>query len=180
MKSSSQSVKDWRRKTKTRMIDAMGGRCSICSYQKSQNALEFHHLDPAEKDFSFGSIRSNPKNWPAIVAELSKCVLLCANCHREVHEGTTELPPNFPRFDETFADYQATERAARMDACPICGNEKLKNQVACSLSCAGNVRYGFDWSDLVEMKKTMTNSAIARELGCSETSVRKRLSRLSG
>lgn len=61
-----------------------GGKCAICGYNRCLLALEFHHLDPLEKDFS---ISSRMTSWKAIVKELDKCVLLCANCHREVHDG---------------------------------------------------------------------------------------------
>jgi len=45
--------------------------------------LEFHHINKDEKDFAIGS--GNTKSWSDIKKELDKCVLLCANCHREVH-----------------------------------------------------------------------------------------------
>lgn len=47
-------------------------------------AFDFHHLDPMEKDFS---ISDRMTSFEAIVRELAKCVLLCARCHREVHDG---------------------------------------------------------------------------------------------
>lgn len=183
MSKGSQAVKDWRRRTKERMTAAMGGRCAICGYCRSQNALEFHHLDPSQKDFSFGSIRRNPKSWPSIVEELRKCILLCANCHREVHEGLTEIPDEFPRFDEAFADYKAVERAIleadRYDDCPVCGSRKPVVQVTCSPSCAGQNRFKLDWSKLIEMKQTMTNGQIAKVVGCSEAAVRKRFKKIA-
>ena len=43
-----------------------GGECNLCGYKKCLEALEFHHLDPLEKDFSLGAIRANPKNWETI------------------------------------------------------------------------------------------------------------------
>lgn len=61
-----------------------GGACQICGYSRSHAALDFHHLDPMEKDFS---ISSRMTSFNAIKAELDKCVLVCANCHREIHDG---------------------------------------------------------------------------------------------
>lgn len=47
--------------------------------------LDFHHLDPSEKDFGIGQeIR---RNWDNILTEINKCVVLCSNCHRKVHAG---------------------------------------------------------------------------------------------
>jgi len=47
-------------------------------------AMDFHHPDPLLKDFS---ISQRMTSWEAIRKELDKCVLLCATCHREVHDG---------------------------------------------------------------------------------------------
>jgi hypothetical protein len=52
--------------------------------------FEFHHLSADEKDFGL-SESGIPHRWATVVAELAKCVMLCANCHREVHAGVREL-----------------------------------------------------------------------------------------
>jgi predicted HNH restriction endonuclease len=72
-------------------IEYKGGECSICSYNKCLKALEFHHLDSSKKDFGI-SAKGYTRSWMIIKKELDKCILLCANCHREVHEGVTQLP----------------------------------------------------------------------------------------
>lgn len=73
-----------RRRTKVRAVALLGGCCSACGFRSSLAALEFHHRDPRWKDFAI-SVDGVPRAWGRIVAELSKCVLLCANCHRELH-----------------------------------------------------------------------------------------------
>ena len=73
----------------------LGGQCKNCSYNKNITALEFHHVG-GDKDFSLSSSTHN-KKWETIKAELDKCVLLCANCHREEHfenEGHSILAPD--------------------------------------------------------------------------------------
>ncbi|MNT97520.1 hypothetical protein D3C72_2398630 [compost metagenome] len=50
-------------------------------------ALEFHHRDPAQKDFTFSQVKL--KNFKHVKDELDKCDLLCANCHREAHADMT-------------------------------------------------------------------------------------------
>ena len=54
-------------------------------------ALEFHHTDSDGKDFGI-SAKGYTRSWEEVRKELDKCILLCANCHREVHEGITQLP----------------------------------------------------------------------------------------
>lgn len=48
-------VKEWRHNTKQKLIEGLGGKCQICSYNKSNSALEFHHLNPEEKDFTIST-----------------------------------------------------------------------------------------------------------------------------
>lgn len=78
------AVQKRRRKIRQMAIDHKGGKCEICGYDKCIDALEFHHKDPACKDFSI-SAKGYTRSWDAVEKELSKCILLCANCHREVH-----------------------------------------------------------------------------------------------
>jgi len=83
---------DKRRKMIRKMaIEYKGGRCAICGYNKSINALEFHHFDSGKKDFGI-SAKGYTRSWEQVKRELGKCVLLCSNCHREVHDGITQLP----------------------------------------------------------------------------------------
>lgn len=77
-------IKNRRKRIKQKAVSYKGGKCSICGYSKCIQALEFHHLDPNKKDFGVSS-KWNSKSWEVIVAELDKCVLVCANCHRELH-----------------------------------------------------------------------------------------------
>ena len=80
------SVTRHRRDLKQKAIEYKGGRCAICSYDKFNGALDFHHLDPKEKDFALSG-SGITKSWAKVKEELDKCILLCANCHREVHGG---------------------------------------------------------------------------------------------
>ena len=62
----------------------MGGKCQRCGYNRSLRALQFHHLDPKEKDFHITG--RDYHTWPKVEEELKKCIMLCANCHFEEHE----------------------------------------------------------------------------------------------
>ena len=106
MVTKAEAVKNWRNKTKERIVEAFGGGCGICGYNKSHRALSLHHLNPNEKDFSFSKIRANPKSWEKIVLELRKCVMVCSNCHMEIHDGILEVPKDIIRFNEEFSLYK--------------------------------------------------------------------------
>jgi 5-methylcytosine-specific restriction endonuclease McrA len=64
-------------------VNHLGGCCLLCGYNKCLRALHFHHINPHEKDFDI----SSKSTWYDIRDEIEKCVLLCANCHAEVHDG---------------------------------------------------------------------------------------------
>jgi hypothetical protein len=70
---------------KLKCAEYKGGKCSNCGYSKSLSALEFHHIISEEKDFSISKKRSLTFD-NSIKKELDKCLLLCANCHREEHD----------------------------------------------------------------------------------------------
>jgi len=65
--------------------------CQICGYNKTPNALHFHHIDPKDKKFNIGWACGEGRKWSDIEKEMKKCVILCANCHAEVEDGTTKL-----------------------------------------------------------------------------------------
>ena len=79
-----------RRKLRQMAIDYGGGKYAICGYNKSLRSLSFHHRDSKKKDFGL-SARGLIRSWEKIQKELEKCVLVCANCHMELHEGITQL-----------------------------------------------------------------------------------------
>ena len=68
---------------KQKCVDYKGGKCELCGYDKCIDALDFHHIDPDSKEISIGD--SNNRIFENVKSELDKCILLCSNCHREVH-----------------------------------------------------------------------------------------------
>jgi hypothetical protein len=127
MSKRSDAVKTWRQNTKQRIVESMGGKCQLCGYARCNDALELHHIDPSQKDFTMGGIRANPIAWARIVVELRKCVLLCANCHREVEAGHISLPETATSsFNEEFVEYtlgvSPRSRNVFEASCRYCGN----------------------------------------------------------
>lgn len=72
---------------KQKCVDYKGGKCEKCEYSKCLGALDFHHVNPNQKEFALSKYRSTSweKNKTVVTNELDKCILLCANCHREQH-----------------------------------------------------------------------------------------------
>lgn len=72
------------RALKERAVIYKGGKCQQCGYNKCNSALEFHHVNPSEKDFQISKLKLT--SWCLkIERELDKCTLLCSNCHKEEH-----------------------------------------------------------------------------------------------
>lgn len=65
----------------------LGGSCIYCGYNRCQRALHFHHVDPEKKKLNMATAP-----WKTAKKELKKCVILCANCHAEIHAGMKFLP----------------------------------------------------------------------------------------
>ena len=86
------AVSKHRRVNRQKLVTYKGGKCSICGYNKCIGALDLHHIDDSKKEFTI-SDHGLTLGCDKIVAEADKCVLLCANCHREVHAGIIELQP---------------------------------------------------------------------------------------
>ena len=72
-----------RTQRKKEYVEIAGGKCIKCGYDKYCGALEFHHKDPSKKDFV---ISSSVRGLGKVKKELEKCILLCSNCHKELHE----------------------------------------------------------------------------------------------
>lgn len=73
------------KKVKQKYIDILGGKCQICSYEKYIGALEFHHLNPKDKENTYERVT---KAFERKIKD-NKIQLLCANCHREKHHKET-------------------------------------------------------------------------------------------
>lgn len=85
-----EAVAKRRRKVKLLAIESKGSKCEICGYCKYAGALELHHAF-GKKEFGLGE-KGYTRSWKKIKEEIEKCVLLCANCHREVGGGIIKLP----------------------------------------------------------------------------------------
>ena len=173
MSKGSESVKNWRKRTKQRIVESMGGECVCCSYKKCISALDLHHINPTEKEFALSSVRANSVSWSRIVNELRKCVLVCQNCHKEIHAGERVLPENPTRFNESYADYRKTETDVEYDKCPICGKNKPIYRKACSKECQQKCRVDWSQYNIVDELKTQSVYQVSQKYGLCYSSLYK-------
>jgi len=77
------AVQKRRNKVKLMAVEYKGGKCVKCGYNKYVGALEFHHIE-GEKDFGIGA-KGYTRSWVKVMKELDKYILVCSNCHKEIH-----------------------------------------------------------------------------------------------
>lgn len=78
-----------RKRKKQQLIEAKGGACAICGFNKYQSALSFHHLEKDKKDFGISG--KYCLSMKKLLEETEKCILLCANCHMAIHSNELKI-----------------------------------------------------------------------------------------
>ena len=76
-------------KSKVEAIKLKGGKCSMCgvSYNgENASIFDFHHVNSEEKEFNPKRLINNGLTERAL-KELDKCILVCSNCHRLLHNS---------------------------------------------------------------------------------------------
>jgi hypothetical protein len=184
MSKKSNEVKLCRKRRKERLVKMFGGKCEYCGYDRYAGALEFHHIDPTKKEFTCS--HTSNISWNELVEEAKKCVMMCANCHRELHAGLI-VPTKRKRViinDYRPHDIQIKPKVERQ--CKVCGKKffvtKSSRQALCNRNCLPaliKMRERVDWSniDLMALKENMSNIKIAKMLNVSEACIRKKLKR---
>jgi hypothetical protein len=73
------------------LVEMLGGKCGICGYKKNLAALSFHHVEAEHKHHKLDMRHLSNRTWDAVLEEVSKCILLCANCHMEEHYPNLDM-----------------------------------------------------------------------------------------
>ena len=157
----------WRERKK-KAVMLMGGKCSKCGYCKNYSALEFHHVDPSQKDFDFNTGRR--RSWDKLLVELKKCILLCSNCHKEEHHPDTILEGDAPQ-----ANVILNIGPKPTGKCLSCNTDVFGTKY-CSQTCFKNSRRKAKRptrEELEELIKTTPFLQIGKMYGVSDNAIRK-------
>ena len=73
------------------ILTKLGGKCQNCGYSKNYSALHFHHLNPSQKKFNIDIRQCSNRSVEVLLEEAEKCIILCANCHAEIHNPELHL-----------------------------------------------------------------------------------------
>ncbi len=101
-------IKKFRRKE---VICHLGGSCMGCGYSLCIRNLVFHHVVEETKSFNLQE-RVFSKSWASLTLEVRKCVLLCHNCHGEVHEGLRSVEGMLERVQTLMNSFIPSPRSS--------------------------------------------------------------------
>lgn len=169
-------IKRKRKRTKKLLVAAMGGKCQICRYNKCIEALDFHHINPEDKDFGLSNWS---RSWDSIISESKKCILVCCRCHKEIHSGIVTIPDKFQMLDENWLRSQIDKNRIKEKTCPECKNlftGRLTKQKYCSKICATKASRKIERPTRQELEQEIQNNtwiSLGKKYGVSDNAVRK-------
>ena len=180
-KNNANNVRRRRKKALGLVRDFLGGRCVICGYDTSSWALEAHHINPETKEFPLGSCLT--RSLDKLLEEAKKCILFCANSHREHHHGLIT--------NVKLIDIHQKEQLGRILWLQELHEQEVKTPNTC-INCGQDINYRAErckhcyhkhqekiiWpptEELLAMVEETSFSAVGRELGISDNGIRKRI-----
>ena len=176
--SNAQLVKDFRRRRKENLIKVLGSKCCLCGYDKCVGALEFHHINEKNKKFQLSS--GNCHNLEKDLEEVKKCILVCANCHREIHTTNIYKDINlwdFQNYNEDFEKQLKEENKTKEYFCLKCGKKITKySKSGLCPDCFSFTKRKVDRPTRQELKtliRTLPFTQIGIIYGVSDNSIRK-------
>lgn len=131
---------------KLEIIKERGGKCEICGYDKNIAALEFHHIDKENKLFNIDVRKFSNYTLETLRNELNKCMLLCSNCHREIHNPSLSINNIQNTLDEIYKIKTSNKSKINTEygsICPVCNKRfyKATGKIYCSKKCRETALY---------------------------------------
>lgn len=130
VKCRSSAVQRKRYNLKHKLVEYKGGKCEICGYNKCDAALEFHHLNPNEKDFGI-AYKGYTRNFDECKKEVDKCILVCANCHRELHEN--ERNKDFLKTKSNICSFKKIDKINKENVLQMIEDGKNQSEISKTL-----------------------------------------------
>ena len=159
-----------RQKRKADLVYIMGGKCSLCGYDKCQQALEFHHIDKSMKKYTLSS--GSCHNWEEDISEIKKCALVCSNCHKEIEVFNYET---FCTFDEEKYQELNELRKNQENVCKSCG-KPVTNKATYCVECWSIINRRVERpsrEELKDMIRRLPFTQIGKQYKVTDNTIRK-------
>lgn len=166
------AVTESRRQRKKDLVYIHGGKCAICGYDRCVWALCFHHIDPNTKDFNISN--SHCRSIEKDIIESKKCILICQNCHSEIHSGLVKK-----NLETSFNEERAIEiiekATIKNHRCKQCGSGISNKATYCKFcwSIINRKTKRPSRSELKQMIKVMPFTIIGEKYGVNDNTIRK-------
>lgn len=178
--SNSQDVVNFIRRRKSDLKSVFHSKCCLCGFNEVQEALEFHHVNPKEKQFAICGSQNQTKALEAQLEEMKKCILICANCHRGIHSNIYTIPSNWQDYyDKEIAQNLLNKlqevKSHKIYYCQNCGKEISKNATYCE-KCIHIIQRVCDRPSREELKELIRNkpfTQIANQFNVSDNAIRR-------
>lgn len=170
-----------RRNLRKQLVTIFGSKCinPDCNYSKYAGNLTFHHLDPSKKKFAISG-KGLTRSFDKLYAEAKKCILICHNCHGEVHANILKADKLEKLQIEIIYSYEKTLDnlvTSKVEIiCLKCGVSVSKGAKHCKKCSPRKTK--IKWPSIDELDNQInktSKSEVARKLGVSEAAVRKHL-----
>lgn len=178
--SNSDNVKAFIKRRKSNLIKVFHSHCCICGWDAYQEGLEFHHVNPNEKLFGICASNAVTKALEKQLEEMKKCILVCANCHRGIHQGYITVPEDWQSlYDTQIAEELLVElnktkhRTPRF--CLDCGVEitsEAQRCVTCAIKASRYVERP-NRGDLKKLIRELSFVEIGKQFHVTDNAIRK-------
>jgi len=112
-----------------RAAEMLGGECAKCG-ESNIFSLDFHHLDPHEKEYELSQITAHMP-WEFIQEEVKKCQLLCRNCHTKEH-----LKDSIDKYNNLFDKIKEKSRIVHKISRPMLDKDYIYKLLKRKISVA--------------------------------------------
>lgn len=161
-------------KRKLKLIESFGGKCSNCGYDKNIASLQFHHL--RDKSFQLDMRNLSNRKMETILEESLKCILLCANCHTELHNPEMDKESIKENLQNELEKYKETKPKNSEDIICSCGKTKYRYSTVCK-ECGDlekrKVKDRPSKELLLSLLETKTKKEVAKNYGVSATTINR-------
>lgn len=158
---------------KLHLIDLRGGGCEVCGYNDNLSAIDFHHKDPKEKENNLDLRKLSNSSMVHILEEFSKCLVLCANCHRSEHNQNFKI--NEIRMIVGTNGDALNVRSINKPKCVDCDKEITYGATRCKDCAFKNLRITERPKKeiLISDVKELGYTGTGRKYGVSDNAIRK-------